>query len=312
MERADRIGAAATLAGHGLIFALMSVTLMKTVQPHVQSSPPIEIEIRRETALESTAPVPASEAAPSQEADIQQVETTNTPEQVVPTPKVAAKPEPLLQPLPKPVKVEAQPVTQKPSAMTKAVPKPKEKSQPQPAKKPTPIPKAPAAPAAKAAPKPSAQKPTAKPAQRTGLDIGRLEADLARAAEREKASKGTSSSQGTSQGRGQIAQRSDAELKASFIQAMLSKMKPFWKAPTGADAELLRTHLMITLNRNGTIAKIEVVEQTGVTDSNLAQKALHAERATRAVQRAAPFDLPADLYDKWRLLGPIIFDKKLN
>jgi hypothetical protein len=54
-----------------------------------------------------------------------------------------------------------------------------------------------------------------------------------------------------------------------------------------------------------------VVRQEGITDSNRPQAARHAEQAIRAVQLAAPFDLPPEFYDKWKRIRAWRFDRKL-
>ena len=43
-----------------------------------------------------------------------------------------------------------------------------------------------------------------------------------------------------------------------------------------------------------------MVRQTGVNDVNRAQAGRHAEQAIRAVQLAAPFDLPVEYYNAWK------------
>ena len=53
-----------------------------------------------------------------------------------------------------------------------------------------------------------------------------------------------------------------------------------------------------------------VVSQTGINDSNRPQASLHAERAIRAVQLAAPFNLPTQFYSRWRRLQ-WTFDRRL-
>ena len=51
--------------------------------------------------------------------------------------------------------------------------------------------------------------------------------------------------------------------------------------------------------------------QTGVTSVNAAQKDRHAEQAIRAVQLAAPFNLPEEYYDAWKRVSSFRFDKRL-
>jgi hypothetical protein len=39
---------------------------------------------------------------------------------------------------------------------------------------------------------------------------------------------------------------------------------------------------------------------------------LHQEAAVKAVRLAAPFVLPTELYDAWKVLEPVTFDKRLG
>lgn len=99
---------------------------------------------------------------------------------------------------------------------------------------------------------------------------------------------------------------------ASLIQAISREIKPHWNAPQGVDAEQLVTVLSFELNRDGSLKGTpRVVSQSGVTDSNRPQQQLHAERAIRAVQLAAPFDLPDEFYDKWKRVSSLRFDRRL-
>jgi hypothetical protein len=101
---------------------------------------------------------------------------------------------------------------------------------------------------------------------------------------------------------------------SSLLGAISREIKPHWqgKAPEGADAELLVTVLRWNLNRDGTLAGTPtVVRQEGITDTNRPQAPRHAEQAIRAVQLAAPFDLPDQYYDTWKRVT-IRFDKRLS
>ena len=98
---------------------------------------------------------------------------------------------------------------------------------------------------------------------------------------------------------------------ASLNSAIGRQIKPHWNAPQGVDAELLVTLVRFRLNPDGTLdGQPTCVGQSGETASNAAQKALHCERAIRAVQLAAPFDLPDQFYDKWKLVTSR-FDRRL-
>lgn len=100
--------------------------------------------------------------------------------------------------------------------------------------------------------------------------------------------------------------------QASLRQAINRQIKPHWNAPLGVDADQLVTVLAFRLNEDGTLAgRPRVVDQFGVNASNRTQAPLHAERAIRAVQLAAPFDLPDEYYNAWRNITEWRFDRRL-
>ncbi|MBK5263948.1 MAG: cell envelope biogenesis protein TolA [Alphaproteobacteria bacterium] len=109
------------------------------------------------------------------------------------------------------------------------------------------------------------------------------------------------------------AEKMSSSQVASLNAVIYRQLKPFWKPPSGADAELLKTQLSVHLNRDGSLQeRPEVVGTTGVTPSNEAQVNLHQERAVQAVMRAAPFtNLPEQYYDQWKWLKPLNFDGRL-
>jgi len=112
--------------------------------------------------------------------------------------------------------------------------------------------------------------------------------------------------------RGTPAANFGAAEQASLSQAINRQLKPHWNAPQGVDAEQLVTVLAWELNTDGTLKGApRVVSQSGITDSNRPQAALHAERAIRAVQLAAPFELPPEFYDKWKRIRTWRFDRRL-
>lgn len=108
----------------------------------------------------------------------------------------------------------------------------------------------------------------------------------------------------------------DAPLSPQAARALNAEInrqiKPYWNPPTGADADQLKTVVVVNLAQDGSIVgQPRIKSQTGVTASNASQKSLHAENALRALRRAAPFKLPADLYSAWQSLE-ISFDKRLS
>ncbi|MGB3470786.1 MAG: energy transducer TonB [Erythrobacter sp.] len=104
-----------------------------------------------------------------------------------------------------------------------------------------------------------------------------------------------------------------ASAKASIVQAIARELKPHWTAPSGLDADRLVTILAFDLNEDGSLkGKPRVVSQAGINDSNKPQAALHAQRAIRAVQLAAPFDLPDEYYNAWKSIRGARFDRNLS
>lgn len=104
-----------------------------------------------------------------------------------------------------------------------------------------------------------------------------------------------------------------ASAKASIIQAIVRQIRPHWNAPSGVDAELLVTNLAFELNPDGSLkGRPRVMSQSGETVANQPQKDLHAERAVRAVQLAAPFDLPEEYYNAWKSVRGARFDRNLS
>lgn len=193
--------------------------------------------------------------------------------------------------------VEAPPPEPAPAPLPKAAPAPP-KPAPTPASKPAP----------KAAAKPA---PPARP--KLALDLSRPQAQQPPRGSRlgNDFLKGVSDRPTASTSQAPRAAAGPA-VEASLAREVLRQLKPHWRAPTGADAEQLRTTLSIRLARDGTLVDVRVIGTTGVTDSNRAQVRLHQEAATKAVRLAAPFVLPTELYDAWKVLEPVGFDKRLG
>ena len=99
---------------------------------------------------------------------------------------------------------------------------------------------------------------------------------------------------------------------ASLRDAVNRQLKPNWRAPEGVDVEKLDTTLSWDLNPDGSLkGQPRLVGQTGKTPSNAPQQQRHIEQAIRAVELAAPFNLPAQYYDHWKRLT-WHFDRNLS
>jgi hypothetical protein len=101
-------------------------------------------------------------------------------------------------------------------------------------------------------------------------------------------------------------------VRSALRGAISRQLKPHWIAPQGVDAEQLVTVVSWSLNDDGSLAgSPRVVRQRGITAANRAQANRHAEQAIRAVQLAAPFNLPVEYYDAWNRIR-FEFDKSLS
>lgn len=97
-----------------------------------------------------------------------------------------------------------------------------------------------------------------------------------------------------------------ANIKSGLIAEVMRQIKPHWRPPSGADSERLRTTVEVRLAEDGSIVGDPKVTQEGITDSNRSQAQLHRERAVRAVRLAAPFKLPDQYYNAWKVIAPTL------
>lgn len=276
LSREEKAGLAVAVAAHAaLIGWLWLEPLGKDIQPPPER---MTVSFADEVAIEATSPEPMAQAAPDVAPELgetpAQPEAQPEPAPLPPTPKVVATP------LPRPVPAPVKPTTR-----------------PQ------------AAPAAKPAPKQPAQ-PAAKPRQ-----AGSRSQPAAKAGGSRLGSDFLKGIGGDTRGTAQSAPAAKAgpQVAASLSQAISRQLKPHWTAPQGAEADLLVTVLSFDLNPDGTLAgRPRVVSQSGVTDANRPQQARHAEQAIRAVQLAAPFELPAQYYSTWKHVASFRFDRRLS
>ncbi len=88
--------------------------------------------------------------------------------------------------------------------------------------------------------------------------------------------------------------------RAALASAITRQLRPHWSAPSGVDVDQLTTVVAWELNRDGSLkGRPRCTDQRGINDSNRPQASLHCERAIRAVQLAAPFNLPDQFYSRW-------------
>lgn len=288
LSREEALALVIALAAHaGLIAAL-------TLSPPGKSimSPPerLTVTFADEIADQSTSPQPDAEAAP----DVAPVLGEPAPEPVPVQPaQQIAPPQP--RPAPPPPPPQA-----KPAPQPKPVPAPQPRAVPAPPPKPAarPVPQKPAAAAAAPADQRLRRRPDAPAgASRIGNDF----------------LSGIPGSTKPGAANNPPAAAFGPEVAASLVSGISRQIKPHWTAPQGVDADKLVTVLSWNLNPDGSLAgRPVVVSQSGITDSNRAQAQRHAEQAVRAVQLAAPFNLPAPYYAKWKRIASFRFDRKLS
>lgn len=290
-RREERIGLLVAFALHVLLVVVLLVQPEHT--PVVRPAERMTVNLATDVGMEATAPDPVSESRAAEAPTL-----SDTP---APPAEADAPPTPA-EPVARPVERVQAPA---PAPAARPVARPRPAPAPTPARaQPRPQPRAQPAPAP--APARAQPRPAARPAQPS------------RSAERAGGSRlgdnfleGAGSSTSTTETRVPASQIG-ASTQASLIQAIIRQIRPHWSAPQGVDAELLVTQLSFRLNPDGSLnGRPRVVSQSGVTDSNRPQQELHAERAIRAVQLAAPFDLPDEYYNAWRTIDGARFDRNL-
>jgi outer membrane biosynthesis protein TonB len=268
MDRAEAAGLGVATAGHLALLAALSLGFAASRLPPPRSDP-IEVSLVDEAAPVSTAPAPSAEAPAPRLAE------ADAPVEPAPPPV----------PQPQPAPTPAAPAPAPPVPAPRAAPKPPSTA----ARAAAPAPKPPSAAARPAAPAPAKPAP-AKPATRPAG--GRLVGLLT----------GLSDADSPSRSTAPPAAVAGPAVQASLKAEVRRQLKPHWQrvVPTGADAEDLKTNVLITLARDGTVTDVDVVSTTGVTPSNRPQVALHRERARKAVMLASPFRLPPEYYETWK------------
>ncbi|MBO9581484.1 MAG: hypothetical protein J7498_11385 [Sphingobium sp.] len=275
MDRSERIGLGVSATGHLLIIAMLAFGLFHWSMPTPVAPPSMDVALTDKIALESRAQ--SHEAVQTAQAEAL---GASEPDAAPPEPAAKPEPEPLPKPAPKPVKAEeAKPNKDKDKDKDRAKPKTR-------------------AELAKAM-QDLARTDKSKPAKANMLG------DVLKGLDAPTKSDSTSTA---AAGNAPLSPEAARALRAEITR----QLKPFWRAPTGVDADKLITVLTWRLNSDGSLASgPTLVKQDGKTVSNFPQQQLHVEAAIRAVRAAAPFRLPPDLYDSWKYIKEFSFDKRL-
>ncbi|MCC2976993.1 cell envelope biogenesis protein TolA [Sphingomonas sp. PL-96] len=313
MSRTEKWALGGAAIGHALLFVGLSLVWKGEQPKELKMSPPIDVSLVDEVALESTAPAdteaPADSVAPDQGAP----EDAAPPEETAPEPEPEPAPAPPVpQPKPEP-RPEPKPAP-KPQPAPKPVPKPQP---PKPKPAPKPAPKAPEKPAPKPAPKPAA-KPAAKPApakpaaaaakpkpaaaaKGSGTDEkakaakprgSRLGDDFAKSLAQTAAEKGT--------GQTARAAKVGAQSLAGLAAAISRQVQPCANRITnpGPGANRIKSRINLQMAKDGSLtARPKLMGQTGVDDENGRYAQRVGELAAAAIIQCAPFELPDELYE---------------
>lgn len=319
----EGIGLALAVTLHAGVLALL---LLQPAPKPIPVPERMNVTIADTVGLTDTALAPVAPAPPQSDTTIG--EPQPAPRAVAPPKPVTAPPPPKPASLPSPPRPEPAPPPPRPAPKPAAAPpkpalvkpSPQKPAAARPAPAPAPAKPAPARRAARPDPiadavasartsrtaPPAGRAPNAAPATRTagasriGNDF--LQGMSGNAPAARPASKSSVS-----------AAAIGPEVKAGLSSAIARQLKPRWVAPQGADAEQLITVLAWDLNPDGTLAgRPRLVRQEGITESNRPQAPRHVEQAIRAVELAAPFDLPEQYYAAWRRISAFQFDRKLS
>jgi outer membrane biosynthesis protein TonB len=291
----EKIGLAAAVLLHA---ALVGVLALQTARSEVSVFPErMTVSLATEVGLEAASPDPVAESrasiaptladdpAPAPPAPAPAAERVPSPPPPRPQPTVAPRPAPVPPPRP-----QATAAPRPAPSPTQAAPA-RERSRPDRT-----------AAAQPATPTPSSR-PATSPAQAAPKSGGsRIGDDFL---------EGKGSSTTTNETRAPAATFGRAE-RAALSSAITRQLRPHWTAPSGLDAEQLISTVTWELNPDGTLRGTPRcrTDPASITDSNRPQASLHCERAIRAVQRAAPFNLPDQFYDRWKALE-WQFDRRL-
>lgn len=329
IRKDDGIGVAIAIALHAVVLGAMLFRADRDVV--VKPPQRIEVTISNEVGLTSTSPSPASKTAPDrapqlgeaapEAATASEAAPASTPPSPQPREIETTRPDPAPKASPEPAP--------KPAPTAKAKPKAKPSQTPKPDPKPSSRPKRTEQAPPKKVPsrKTSAIDNIISTPNKTGSASPSKSASSSSTASPSKSSappkKSGASSFADAFGEGQPGAKSSSGTDApaaaigpkqvsALVAAINRQLKPHWQAPQGADADLLVTRLRFRLNRDGSLAgEPQVISTTGQNAANQTQVQRHQEQAVRAVKLAAPFNLPDDLYEGWKVITTN-FDRRLS
>lgn len=102
--------------------------------------------------------------------------------------------------------------------------------------------------------------------------------------------------------KGASAAKSAAQVQASFSASIGREVAAKWNSNcvSGVDVNKLGANLRLKLSPSGSLQGYFPIEIIGANDNNRFQLGRFEECLKKAVQLAAPFDVPAEEYDYWK------------
>jgi outer membrane biosynthesis protein TonB len=336
MERGERTGLAIAVAGHIVLFGLLSVGFLATPNPEKLKVTPIDISLVKDVALEAESPDPNQQAAQSVAPEAGQPEDAAPPEPVeaVPEPQPAPPP-PAPEPQPQPhIKPQPTPVPQ-PRPEPKPVEKPQPRPEPRPQPRPKPVERPRPKPVEKPHPRPEPKPAPAKPAPTRPVHPARPDSEASPRASEHTAHpstarpvtpargtghsetaqtthprgsrlgkdflKGLSPDPSPSRSQAAPAARIGAQQLANIASAILRQVQPCAnrQVTPGPGAERIRVAINLHLNRDGSLAAApRIVGHSGVDGENERYVDRVDDLAIATFKGCSPLrGLPADLYD---------------
>ncbi|MDR6510361.1 outer membrane biosynthesis protein TonB [Novosphingobium capsulatum] len=328
MRREEKLALGVAVVAHAALIAALTLSPPgKSIKPPPQR---MVVTIADEVADKATSPEPNAQTAPDVAPALGEQQQAAEPETAPPAPveKVQPAPPPPApverpQPRPEPPRPAPPKPQPKPQPVVRHEPRPEPRPQPRPEPrpqarpappKPAPARPAPARPApvhtpAKPAPRqaehaPGRDKPAPTPPRKAPQGGDRIGKDFLA---------GLPSNSNPGASHNPPAQTAGPDVRASLGMALSRQIKPHWQGPSGVEVDKLVTVVAWNLNPDGSLAgKPVIVSQSGITDANRAQAHRHAELAIRAVELAAPFNLPPQYYNSWKRVSAFRFDWKLS
>ncbi len=205
-------------------------------------------------------------------------------------------------PQPKPQRTAAAPpaaTRQAPDAAANAVPMPEAKPAKKPEIKPRTKPQVMPTAALRSKPKPPSSLDTGRLAALIDKSIKETEAvpEMPQQDNRERLEEAVKTSQ---------LSRLAARRSTATLQAMMQvQMERCWSPPAGAkDAQNLKVTIRIWLTLEGKLVRSpQILGQSFLSSSESSFYRVAAESAARAVRHCAPYNLPKELYEEWKVIN---------